>query len=152
MDREHENNEAGAGFGPESGYESDSSVSDKAFFQAEAVNPVAEQSTAGERKKPLNNGADREEFAAEVAPLGGTQAGTLGDAGRASAKRGGTLGYAAIITAALAMFLLPQVLGPAAVVVGFMAFVRGSRALGIWSIVLGIVAFVSFLTTVSYPY
>lgn len=128
----------------------DSSISDKAFFQAEAVNPIAEQSKVGIRARPQKEESEAE-FAAEVSPAHGPEAG-FGQSDRTGPKAGIALGYAALAVAIAAMFLLPSVLGPTAVVIGFMAFVRGSRALGVWSIVLGIVAFVSFLTTVAYSY
>jgi hypothetical protein len=137
-------------FGPETGFESESSVSDKAFFQEEAVNPIVQHSV------PEGN----EEYAAELAAPASIDMADrrkFGDAngmgaGRAETVGAGTiLGYLALILAVLSLFS-PSILGPVSAVVGFMAFVKGSRALGIWSIVIGTVAFVSFLSTIPYQY
>lgn len=126
-------------FTPETGFESESSVSDKAFFQEPAINPV------------VQDGQHNEEYAAElVVPRPNAE--------RERTKREKTteqpapatsLGYVAIFIAVLSLFLLPGLVGPVSAVVGFMAYVRGSRKLGIWSIVLGTIAFVSFLTTIT---
>ncbi|WP_199618808.1 hypothetical protein [Paenibacillus alkalitolerans] len=132
-------------FGPDTGFESESSVSDKAFLQAVSVNPIAQDAEL----------PGDEEFAAEVAapiadrPVRRDEARA---AEREEAKARTTLGYWAIIASVLSLFWLPSILGPVSAVIGFMAFVRGSRALGAWSIVIGTIAFVSFLTTIPYNY
>jgi len=122
--------DASASFGPETGFESESSVSDKAFFQEEAVNPAAQR-------------AD-EEFAADLAPS--VPRSTQENVDNEATNAAGILGLAALMMAGLSFFLLPSILGPAAAVIGFMAFVKGGRALGVWAIALGIVSFVGFLS------
>ncbi|MCI3919718.1 hypothetical protein MO973_05665 [Paenibacillus sp. TRM 82003] len=145
--------DASASFGPETEFESDTSVSDKAFLQAESVNPVvtnAEEVLGEDSKDTLN--VD-EEFAAEFASApatGGTRSSSNEE--EAEPLPGATIGFAAIILAVLSFFVYPSVLGPASAVIGFMAFVKGRRALGVWSIALGIISFVSFLTNLQYGY
>lgn len=102
-----------------------------------------------------------EEFAAEMAPDGSPVSGRSlglpeedrpgiggrefrgGTADRAAAKPSG-IGWVALITAFLSLFLWPYVLGPAAALLGIAAFVQGSRSLGIWSAVIGIISMLSY--------
>lgn len=127
-------------FRPETGFESESSVSDKAFFQEPAINPA------------VQDGRHNEEYAAELTvPRGAAERERTTQDERAQEQRAPatSLGYAAIFIAVLSLFLLPGLLGPVSAVVGFMAYVRGSRKLGIWSIVFGMISFVGFLTTIT---
>jgi len=135
--------DASASFGPETGFESESSVSDKAFFQEEKVQPIVPDSNEGSK------GAEDAEFGTELAapPAGAAGAGgTAGDA-RQNAKPGYALGLAALLTAVLSFFLLPSILGPAAAVVGFMAYAQGRKAMGGWAVALGLISFFIFLMT-----
>ena len=140
--------DASASFGPETGFESESSVSDKAFFQEEAVNPVAQketadnEATAGASVTVLGPAERDTEFGADLAvPAGAASDGAA--AGPVDA--GKTIGWVGIALAILSFFFLGSILGPAAVVVGFMAFAKGKRKLGVWSMGLGIISFVLFL-------
>lgn len=147
MSKRHKPGKQDDSFRPETGFESESSVSDKAFLQANAVNPIANDSKR----------AGREEFAAEVAApfsraMTQRKRTKKGKPARERYVPKTSLGYAAILIAVISFFWMPSILGPASVVVGFMAFVRGSRALGIWSMLLGTIAFVIFLTTIPYNY
>ncbi|WP_274363277.1 hypothetical protein [Paenibacillus thermotolerans] len=138
-DQQEQAAEKDESFRPETGFESESSVSDKAFFQEPAINPVVE------------DGQHNEEYAAELtAPRASERRGRTEREGAGEEKQApaASLGYVAIFLAVLSLFLLPGMLGPVSAVVGFMAFVNGSRKLGVWSIVLGTIAFVSFLTTI----
>ncbi len=141
--------DASASFGPETEFESESSVSDKAFFQEEAVNPVAEKETVhgskttGASVTVLGPQERDAEFGADLAvPAGASAVG--GGTGR-SVDAGKTIGWIGLIAAIASFFVLGSILGPAAVVVGFMAFAKGRRKLGMWSMGLGIISFVLFL-------
>ncbi|TLS50362.1 hypothetical protein FE782_20255 [Paenibacillus antri] len=140
--------DASSSFGPETEFESESSVSDKAFFQEEAVHPVAEKQ-AVETSEPkgttvsLFGPEERDtEFGSDLAvPAGAASNGAAAkpfDAGK-------TIGWVGIFLAIASFFVLGSILGPAAIVVGFMAFAKGRKKLGIWSMGLGIISFVIFL-------
>jgi hypothetical protein len=136
--------DAEASFGPETEFESDTSISDKAFLQADAVNPIAMKSNIGEAQpgadsyEPLDA---NEEFAADMAVS------RVEEAGNEEAEPGMTIGLAGLLIALVSLFVLPSILGPAAVVIGFMAFVKGRRSLGVWSMALGVISFVAFLVS-----
>jgi hypothetical protein len=135
-------------FSPETEFESESSVSDKAFFQEEAVNPAA-MSDADAKAELQSAAVPNEEFGAELAvPASGGRDHRADQSEEGEVKPGATIAFAAIVTAVLSFFLFPSILGPVAAVVGFMAFVKSRRTLGAMSIVLGIISFVSFLTTI----
>jgi hypothetical protein len=141
--------DASASFGPETDFESESSVSDKAFFQEEAVNPVAQKETA---KREETTGAsvsvlgppERDtEFGADLALPAGAAA--SGNAAEGPVDAGKTIGWIGFVLGILSFFVLGSILGPVAVVLGFMAFAKGRRKLGIWSMGIGIISFVLFL-------
>jgi len=132
--------DASASFGPETGFESESSVSDKAFFQEEKVQPIVPGPNEG------SMGAEDAEFGTELAAPPAGAAGAAGDAGQA-AKPGYALGLVALLTAVVSFFLLPSILGPVGAVVGFMAFAQGRRAMGGWAVALGLISFFIFLMT-----
>lgn len=143
--------DASASFGPETEFESESSVSDKAFFQEEAVNPVAQNETAdreetsGASVSVLGPPARDTEFGADLAVPAGAAASNRAAAGPVDA--GKTIGWVGIVLAIASFFVLGSILGPVAVVVGFMAFAKGRRKLGVWSMGLGIISFVLFLAS-----
>jgi hypothetical protein len=62
----------------------------------------------------------------------------------AAATGGVWLGWLALATAILSLFVWPTVLGSAAVVAGVIAFWLGSRALGVWSATIGLVALAAY--------
>lgn len=134
--------DASASFGPETEFESESSVSDKAFFQEEAVQPLGANAAGADdgSAKALDV-----EFGSELAAPPGSAAGGGDAANRIDA--GGTIGVFGLLLAILSFFFLRSILGPAAVVVGFMAFVKGAKRYGVWSMGLGIISFVIFLAT-----
>ncbi|HZG55881.1 hypothetical protein [Paenibacillus sp.] len=141
---------ASASFGPETEFESESSVSDKAFFQEESVNPVAMRadSADGEAKAESYDA----EFGGELSAVtpnaaSGAAAGSESTGGMAA---GATIGLIAIVMAAVSFFFLQSILGPAAVVVGFMAYAKGRKALGAWSMLLGTISFVMFLLSLQH--
>lgn len=125
---EHSEDDAGS-FGPEAGFESESSVSDKAFLHEESVNPVAARDDA--------------EFGGELATAPG--AAMSSDAGGDRRNIGWTIGFAGIIMAVLSFFVFSGILGPAAIVIGFMAYAAGSKSVGVWSMLLGAISFTMFL-------
>jgi hypothetical protein len=146
-EQEHKAEDPSESFSLETEFESESSVSDKAFFQEEAVNPAA--ITDADARAELQFPPATDEFGADMAvPAAGGGNDQSAQREDELAKPGATVAFAAIVVAVLSYFLLPSILGPVAAVVGFMAFVKGRRALGTMSIVLGIISFVSFLTTI----
>jgi hypothetical protein len=145
--------DASASFGPETEFESESSVSDKAFFQEEAVDPAAmtDEDAAAELKSTKTKA--NEEFGAELTvPASGPRNHRVEKGEEEEAKPGATIAFGAIVIAVLSFFLFPSILGPVAAVIGFMAFVKGRRALGVMSMVLGIISFVSFLMSLQNYY
>jgi hypothetical protein len=91
-----------------------------------------------------------EEYSAEIAaPLANRQfVRNEGDDKAAqeeeAATGGAWLGWLALATAILSLFVWPTVLGSAAVVAGVIAFWLGSRALGVWSATIGLVALAAY--------
>lgn len=159
-DNQERREDASASFGPETGFESDTSVSDKAFLQAESVNPAAMKAAeTGDEASGTTSGTARsgaaanvdEEFAAEMAAAPAAPGARTRNAGEEEeALPGATIGFAAIVLGVLSFFVYPSILGPASAVIGFMAYVKGRRALGVWSMALGIISFVAFLTTLQF--